>query len=50
MEWTLESIYAAEKDMYNAGSVMHLRLTCDEIRSTTEVLVATSWSRATLVK
>ena len=36
--------------MYNAGSLMHLPLTCDEIRSTTEVLVATSWSRATFGK
>lgn len=36
--------------MYNAGSLMHLRLTCDEIRSTSEVLVATSWSRATFGK
>jgi len=36
--------------MYNAGSVRHLRLTCDEIRSTNEVLEATSWSRDTFGK
>ena len=36
--------------MYNAGTVLHLLLTFDEILSVTEVLVATSWSRATLGK
>ena len=36
--------------MYNAGTVLHLLLTCDEIHSVTEVLVATSWSRTTFGK